>query len=217
MRRESLLSPERTWVIMKVVAVGLVPRSSWGRRVVPLSGPGRGGRGGALGITLELHFASSFLWKCFCTVPPSPHHVLWCQGPRRRGPAAEESGAAGASARRPVSVRCSVLLPARLPHRPALAREHAPPPSRSLLLPLVCCRPLLNFSNTRISRPSTPASCDIRLSRDFPDRLRCEPCEVMHSVWTAFCSRNSVSGVVAFTALPVTTMHLSWCDPSRLL
>lgn len=118
---------------------------------------------------------------------------------------------------RPVSVRCSVLLPARLPHRPALAREHAPPPSRSLLLPLVCCRPLLNFSNTRISRPSTPASCDICLSRDFPDRLRCEPCEVMHSVWTAFCSRNSVSGVVAFTALPVTTMHLSWCDPSRLL
>lgn len=111
MRRESLLSPERTWVIMKVVAVGLVPRSSWERRVVPLSGPGRGGRGGALGITVELHFASSFLWKCFCTVPPSPHHVLWCQGPRRRGPAAEESGAAGASARSPCpsAVPCCCL------------------------------------------------------------------------------------------------------------
>lgn len=91
MRRENLLSPEQTWVIMKVGGGGgLVPRSrqregNGGRS--RCQDPGRDGRGGALGITLWsyillLHFSQNVSVRFHS----SSRRVLWFQCPRLRQP-----------------------------------------------------------------------------------------------------------------------------------
>lgn len=177
MCRESLLSPERTPVAMKVIALGLRSR-------------GREGRGGA-GVPVagaeagEEVYAASLCGAAFCCCFSlktfhSLHRVLWLQCPQRRGPAPGGSGAAGPRGPACLPVARRWLGTRRLP--------------QAVLRYLLWCAAIRSWISPRsVSRDPPPCLfCHIRLSCDFLDRLCREPCEVTQGVWTAFSSRNSL-------------------------